>query len=125
MNHETFSVKSRFRSFFHAFNGLWLLLKSEHNARIHTLAALTAIAAGIILKINLAEWCLIVLVIGLVFVTELINTSLETLADIVDPEWNEKIRDAKDYSAAAVLISAVISVFIGGFIFIPRLLQLF
>ncbi|HBE41537.1 MAG TPA: diacylglycerol kinase, partial [Bacteroidales bacterium] len=37
MNPEKFSVKSRFRSFLHAFNGLWLLLKSEHNARIHTL----------------------------------------------------------------------------------------
>lgn len=124
MNPEKFSVKSRFRSFTHAFNGLRLLLKSEHNARIHTLAAMTAIAAGIILKINLTEWCLIIFVIGLVFITELINTSLETISDVVDPEWNEKIRDAKDYSAAAVLISAVISVFTGGFIFIPRLLQL-
>jgi len=124
MNPEKFSVKSRFRSFTHAFNGLMLLLQSEHNARIHTLAALTAIAAGIILKINLTEWCLIIFVIGMVFVTELINTSLETISDIVDNEWNAKIRDAKDYSAAAVLIAAVISLFTGGFIFIPRILQL-
>ena len=124
MNPEKFSVRSRFRSFIHAFNGLRLLLKSEHNARIHTLAALTAIAAGIILKINLTEWCLIIFVIGMVFVTELINTSLETISDIVDNEWNAKIRDAKDYSAAAVLIAAVISLFTGGFIFIPRILQL-
>ena len=125
MNPEKFSVKSRFRSFTHAFNGLMLLLQSEHNARIHTIAALTAIAAGIILKINLTEWCLIIFVIGLVFVTELINTSIENIADVADPEFNEKIKKAKDYSAAAVLISAVISVIVGGLIFIPRLLQLF
>ncbi len=124
MNPEKFSVKSRFRSFTHAFNGLILLLKSEHNARIHTLAAMTAIAAGIILEINLTEWCLIIFVIGLVFVTELINTSIENVADVADPELNEKIKKAKDYSAAAVLISAIISVIAGGFIFIPRLLQL-
>jgi diacylglycerol kinase len=125
MNPEKFSVKSRFRSFIHAFNGLRLLLKSEHNARLHTLATMTAITAGIILKINLTEWCLIIFVIGLVFVTELINTSLETISDVVDPEWNEKIRDAKDYSAAAVLIAAFISVCVGALIFIPRLLQFF
>ena len=124
MNPEKNLIKSRFESFSHAFHGLWSLLKNEHNARIHSLAALAAIATGLILKINFTEWCLIIIVIGLVFIAELINTSLETVADVADPEWNEKIRIAKDYAAAAVLISAIISVFIGGFIFIPRLLLL-
>jgi diacylglycerol kinase len=124
MNSNKFSLKSRFGSFKFAFHGLWSLLKNEHNSRIHLPAAIGAIALGIILKINLLEWGFLIIVIGMVFITELINSSLETLADLIDPEWNESIRKAKDYAAAAVLISAIISVVAGGLIFIPKILNL-
>jgi undecaprenol kinase/diacylglycerol kinase (ATP) len=125
MNTEIFTLRSRLKSFRHAFSGIASLLKNEHNSRIHLLAAILAVACGIILKISIPEWCLIVACIGLVFISELLNTSIETIGDAIDAEWNEKIRKAKDYSAAAVLISAIISVIAGGLIFIPRLLKLF
>lgn len=121
MDSDKFSFKSRFRSFRFAFRGLWLLLKNEHNSRIHLLAAIVAITLGIILKISLSEWSLLIIVIGIVFLTELLNSSLETLADFVNPEWNEQIRKAKDYAAAAVLISAIIAVVVGGLIFLPKI----
>ena len=124
MNSDKFSLKNRLGSFKFAFNGLWLLLKNEHNARIHILAAIVAVAMGIILKINPYEWSLLIIVIGIVFLTELLNSSLETLADIVNPEWNEKIRNVKDYAAAAVLISAITSIIVGAIIFIPKILDL-
>ena len=125
MNSDKFSLKSRLKSFRFAFSGILSLLKNEHNARIHILAAAVALAAGIILKINIQEWCLLIIIIGLVFITELFNTSLETISDAVDPEWNEKIRKAKDYAAAAVLISVIAAVIIGALIFIPGILKLF
>lgn len=124
MNSDKFSLKTRFESFKFAFHGLWLLVQNEHNSRIHSLAAIIAIAMGIILKINLYEWSLLIVVIGIVFLTELLNSSLETLANVVNPEWNEKIRNVKDYAAAAVLISAIISIIVGAFIFIPKILDL-
>jgi diacylglycerol kinase len=125
MNSGNFSPRSRFRSFKFAFRGLKSLLIFEHNSRIHLLAAVIVIILGFIFRISLADWSLLILVIGLVFLSELINSSLEAISDVVKPEWNEKILRAKDYAAAAVLVTAVISVFIGGIIFIPRLLQLF
>jgi diacylglycerol kinase (ATP) len=67
---------------------------------------------------------LLAIVIGLVFLTELLNSSLESLADIIDPEWNEIIMKAKDYAAAAVLISAIIAIIVGGLIFIPKIVAL-
>ena len=124
MNSKRFSLKSRFGSFKFAFHGLWRLIKNEHNSRIHLLAAIVAIALGFFLKINPLEWSMLVIVIAIVFITELLNTSLETLADFIDPEWDEMIMKAKDYAAAAVLISAVISVVVGGLIFIPKILDL-
>lgn len=121
MNSNKFSLKSRLGSFKFAFRGLWSLLKNEHNSRIHLIAAIIAICTGVILKISIIEWSILILVIGIVFLTELLNSSLENLADIIDPEWNEHIKKAKDYAAAAVLISAIIALIAGGLIFIPKI----
>jgi diacylglycerol kinase (ATP) len=125
MKTDRYSFKSRADSFRFAFNGLASMFKTQHNARIHLVAGVIAITMGIILKIHQNEWCLLIIVIGLVFLTELLNTSLEALSDIVESEWNEKIMKAKDYAAAAVLISAIISVAIGAFIFIPKIVSFF
>lgn len=124
MKSGKFSAKSRTDSFKFAFNGLKSLFKNEHNARIHIIAGIVALTTGLILKIDILEWCLLLIVIGIVFITELLNTSLEALSDIVDPEWNEKIRHAKDYAAGAVLISAILSVIAGILIFLPKLISL-
>lgn len=120
-----FLNRSRLSSFKFAFKGIWTLIQEEPNSRIHFIGAVVAILLGIFLRISLLEWSLLTIVAGMVFIAELINTALETLSDIVDPEWNEKIRKAKDYSAAAVLISAIISLVVGTLIFLPGILNLF
>ena len=125
MTTSKFSLRSRIGSFKFAFNGLRLLIKNEHNARIHFLAAIVAIGMGLLLKISLTEWSILVIVIGLVFLSELFNTSLETLSDLIDSKNNERIKYAKDYAAAAVLISATIAIITGGIIFIPKITGLF
>jgi diacylglycerol kinase len=124
MTPNKFSLKSRLGSFRFAVNGLLLLLKNEHNSRIHLLAAIIAIIMGIIMKLDHYEWSLLIIVIGAVFLTELLNSSIESLADLIDPEFNELIMRAKDYSAAAVLMSAIVAIVVGGLIFIPKFLDL-
>jgi diacylglycerol kinase len=124
MNKKKFSLKSRFGSLRFALNGLVSMFKFEHNSRIYLLAAVTAIVMGIFMKLDHYEWSLLVIVIGLVFLSELLNSSLESLSDIIDPEWNEIIMKAKDYAAAAVLISALIAIITGGLIFIPKIAAL-
>jgi diacylglycerol kinase len=124
MNPNKFSLKSRLQSFRFALNGLRFLLKYEHNSRIHSIAAIAVIVLGLLMKINPTEWSLLIIVIGMVFITELLNSSLESFADSLKPEWNDLIGKAKDYSAAAVLIAAVISLVVGAIIFVPKLLDL-
>jgi diacylglycerol kinase len=120
MGTNKFSIKSRLQSFRYAVNGLAELLKNEHNSRIHLFAAIVAIILGIILKLNNIEWSLLIIVIGIVFLTELLNSAIEKLADRVDSKWDELIGKAKDFSAAAVLVSAVIAITVGLLIFIPK-----
>ena len=88
------------------------------------MTAVVVFALGILLDLNGYEWSLIILVIGIVFLTELLNSSIESLSDRIDPEHNEFIMRAKDYGAAAVLIAAVVAIAVGCLIFIPKLLAL-
>lgn len=80
---------------------------------------------GIVFKINIIEWCICVMLFGLVISLELVNTAIEIVVDMITLEKNEKAKKAKDISASAVLISAISSAIIGLIIFIPKLLTLF
>lgn len=118
---EKFSLRKRGDSFSHALRGLIYLVKNEHNARIHVAILVIAIVIGVLLKITPAEWIAIAIVSGMVLISELVNSAIENLADIIEPEWNSRIKLIKDYSAAAVLVSSVISAITGGVIFLPRI----
>ncbi|TSJ42407.1 diacylglycerol kinase family protein [Fluviicola chungangensis] len=119
-----FSISQRLLSFKHAFAGLRTLFSEEHNARIHLVSAIIALILGFVLRISLSEWVLLVIVIGIVFICELINTSLEALADFVSPEKHPQIKKVKDLAAAAVLISAVSALVTGIIIFLPKIITL-
>jgi diacylglycerol kinase len=119
-----FNIYERLRSFKNAFSGLIALLKFEHNARIHLFVLVAVVAAGIVLKISATDWMAIVLASGLVFVSECFNTAVEGLSDVVTQEQNEKIKRVKDMAAAGVLVSAIVSVIIGIFVFLPEIYKL-
>lgn len=124
MKSNKFSIKKRANSFIHAFNGIRILFVEEHNSRIHAAAAICAIITGIILKIVLIEWIALSFAIGFVFVVETINSSIENTADLISLEKSNKIKRIKDLSAAAVLISSLTALVIGGLIFIPKIVSL-
>ena len=125
MNKQKFSLKQRLKSFKHAFNGLRILLKEEHNARIHLIAAICVIVAGFGFQVSNYEWIALIFAIGLVFGLELINSSIENMADFVSPEKHDKIKKIKDLSAAAVLLGAVTALIIGLIIFVPKIIDRF
>ena len=117
-----FSLTKRLKSFAYAFNGLKILIKEEHNARIHLFLTFLVILMGIIFKINHYEWIIIIFAIGLVFALETVNSAIENMADFVCNQQNEKIKKIKDLSAAAVLITAIAAGLIGIIIFLPKII---
>lgn len=121
---DPFSISQRLKSFKYAFAGLRTLFAEEHNARIHAIAALIALTAGFVLKISASEWIFLVGVISLVFICELINTSIEALADFISPEKHQQIKKVKDLAAAAVFISAFAALITGIIIFSPKIISL-
>jgi diacylglycerol kinase len=118
MNQKRFSVRARLMSFVYAIRGIKALFTTEHNAYIHLLATLIAFALGVVLKIDRYEWLWLTMAIVLVFTAELVNTAIEQLCDVVQPDYSEKIKTIKDLAAAATLVCAIGAVVIGCLIFI-------
>jgi len=116
---EKFSIRARLASFKYAFQGLGHVLKAEHNFVVHLTAAIAVIALGAILHISKAEWLIVVLCIGLVLITEILNTAIEWLVDLVSPQRNEKAGKIKDIAAASVLIAAIVALAAGIVVFVP------
>jgi diacylglycerol kinase len=106
-----------------AFKGLYLFFCEEKNAKTHLAVSLLVIATSSFLEINNTEWLLVLVCFALVFCTEIINSSIERICDMVRPERSEKVKDIKDMAAGAVLAAAIISSIIGLGIFIPYILK--
>ena len=118
---KRFSLKERIKSFSYAFAGLKTLLLEEHNAYLHVAATFLVVALGFYFGLDSHEWIAIILCIGAVFALELINTSIEALADHVTPEKHHNIKKVKDLAAAAVLVAALMAVLVALIIFIPKM----
>ncbi len=117
-------MKKLLLSFGFAFKGIAFATKTQLNFRIHLGAMFLAIVLGFCLNLSADEWKWVSLCIALVLTAELMNTSLETLTDLVSPGFHPKAGMIKDMAAAAVLITAVFSLVIAFIIFLPKILLL-
>jgi diacylglycerol kinase len=122
MKQQKFSFFKRLQSFRYAFNGIRILLLEEHNARIHVFIAICVIIAGFVFKVSIYEWLFLIMSIGIVLTLEIINSSIENIADFISPEKQDKIKVIKDLSAAAVFVGAITAAIIGFIVFIPKLI---
>lgn len=115
-------MKNRLKSFSHAFRGIRMTIGSEPNMRIHLVIAFCVIIAGIIFEIRLIEWLLCFLCFGLVMASEMVNTAIEKLVDLVSPEFHPIAGKVKDMASGAVLVTAIVSAVVGLAIFLPKII---
>jgi diacylglycerol kinase (ATP) len=106
-------ISSLLKSFEHAFDGVWHVLRTQRNARVHFTVAGVVILAGVWLGLDRAEWAILALTIGLVLFAEWFNTTVETMVDLVTEDYHPLAGIAKDVAAGAVLLTALVSVIVG------------
>lgn len=118
------SQQSLLKSFANAFAGMAYFFTNDRNGKIHLAITVIVIAASVALQVSAIEWMIVLLCIALVISLEMLNSALEKLCDLVEPNYHSTIKVIKDVSAAAVVLSAIISVVIGVIIFLPKIILL-
>lgn len=112
-------------SFKYAIQGFKIAFLNEFKIRLHCAIVLVVVTGGLLLNLSILEWISVVISMGIVLITELINTSIETLSDTLHPDMSEGIKNTKDIAASAVLIASTTALVIGLIVFIPYLCQYF
>lgn len=115
--------KSLLRSFINAFNGLKLGLLHERNMKLHLLAAVLVIAAGLVLELDAMRWAVLVLTVSAVIAAELFNTALENVVDMITSQFSQTAKLVKDTAAAAVLVVSIAAAIIGILVFYQPFMQ--
>jgi diacylglycerol kinase (ATP) len=110
--------KSPVDSFRHALNGILLSYKTQRHLRIHFALALLVLLGGFITRMSRVELAVLAFAISLVILTELINTAVETVVDLITTDYHPLAKVAKDVAAGAVLVAAVNAVLIGLLLFL-------
>ncbi len=111
-------------SFRYASEGIRFFFASEVKAWIHLLALAAVCMAGGMLHIEKIDWICISIAAGIVFITEVVNTVVEKLIDLVHPEYSRQVKHVKDMMAGAVLMASVLAVIIGILVFYPYIFNL-
>jgi diacylglycerol kinase (ATP) len=128
MTFKEFAI-SRINSFGHAFRGWAYVLRTQHNAWIHSVVATLVIAVGLWVGVPARDWAVLVLAIAMVFTAEFINTAIEAVVDLASPVHHPLAKVGKDVGAGAVLVAALAAALIGLLILGPllwaRLMSLF
>ena len=89
--------------------------------RVHLGIAACVVIVGIWLKVSLSQWAILVLTVGSVLVSEVLNTVAETLVDLVSPGYHPLARVVKDVTAGAVMLTTIVSMIVGLLVLGPSL----
>lgn len=105
-----------------ALDGIKAGLSEEPNLAIEISVGVLVFFTAALFQVPFLEWAILILVVFAVISLELVNTSIESLLDVVSPDKDPRVKKAKDTSAAALLAISVAALFIGILIFLPKLI---
>lgn len=77
------------------------------------------------LRLPADQVALVFLTAGFIVSLEFVNTALESIENIIWPEYREAVRRSKDMAAGAVMIASFAGALVGILLFGPPLIKLF
>ncbi|MEE1045326.1 MAG: diacylglycerol kinase family protein [Olegusella sp.] len=117
-SHPTFR-----RSFLFAIQGFRTAVRQERNIKVMLAGGAVAVVAGLIIGLDLMSWAIVTLCCGVVISSELVNTAIETVVDLVSPEFHPLAGRAKDIAAASELVLCVAVGIVGLLVYVNALLR--
>ena len=117
-----YSEKSFLKSFGYAINGFKVALKSQRNFTRQIVIAVLAISCGFLLKFDVTEFCILIILTALVLIAEMFNSVIEfTIDSVIKNNYSKLAGMAKDMSAAAVCIASFTAVITGGIMYANKI----
>ena len=104
-------------SFNTAIEGIIYTIKTQRSMRLHFLFAIVIILISIFLQLEKVELLLVCGALSLVLISEMFNTAIEKIIDLITPDFHPLARIIKDVAAGSVLISAIFAVIAGYLVF--------
>jgi len=114
-----------YKSFRHAVDGIVYAIENEHNILIMMLATIVVLIASFLLDVSKIELALVVICICTVIACEMINSAIEACVDLETTQEHPLAKIAKDCASGASLVLSVMSLFVAGIVFIPKIIALF
>lgn len=121
--HNRLSLAGIIQSFRNAWSGFRVLLRHEYNLYIQLFIGFLVIIAGFYFDISRLEWMVQSTAIGLVIFSELVNTAVEKIMDLLHPDYSLQVKNIKDMAAASVLFTVAIAITVGFLIYWNRMLD--
>ncbi len=112
------------RSFGYAIDGFVTAVKTERNIKVMLAMGAFTIIAGFIVGLDVVEWAIVAVCIGLVIHGELCNTAIEAIVDLATQEMHPLAKRAKDIAAASVYVLSITAAIVGVLVFVHALLNL-
>ncbi len=101
------------RSLNDAIEGFVHVVKHERNMRIHFFIGFLILLSALLLGVSRLEWIILFLSVNFVLATEMANTVIEDIMDVVEDAFHPAVRLIKDMAAGIVLIAVLNSLVIG------------
>jgi diacylglycerol kinase len=118
-----FRLNRLLKSFRYASRGFLKTWKEEQNLQIQSLAGTIVFILAIYFHASRQEWIMLVFIVGLVILMELANSAVERIADVLKPRLNTYVKEIKDVTAAAVMVSSLVALIVGVLIFWPHIFK--
>lgn len=112
------------RSFLFALQGFRTALRQERNIKVMLAGGAFAVAMGLILRMDAVSWAVVLVCCGMVIAAELLNTAIETVVDLVSPEFHPLAGQAKDIAAAASWVLSLTAAVVGVIVYANALIRL-
>ena len=118
-------LRKLFESANFAINGILHASKTQRHMRYHFYAVILVLLLSFLLGINRMEFLVLLVLAIIVLSTEMLNTALEEVVDVLFSEYDKKAKIIKDVAAGAVFITALGAAVIGYIILYEPLKGLF
>ena len=109
--------KNPLGSFRHAVEGVMHTFRTQRNMRFHFLTVVLVLGTGLLYRLPRTEMLVLLFTVSLVLITEMFNTAVEAVVDMITQSYHPAAKFAKDIAAGAVLIASINAVIVGLIIF--------